>query len=57
MFTTPISKIKTEFSLRHATSFDVPPKPHFVIRIILSTCLEDIKKMPSEPGVALAAEC
>jgi len=33
----------------------LPFKPLFVIRTILSTCLEDTKKMPLEPGGALAA--
>ncbi|HWQ42362.1 MAG TPA: hypothetical protein VN456_10070 [Desulfosporosinus sp.] len=32
------------------------PKPHFVIRIILSTCLEETKKMPVKPGIPLAPE-
>jgi len=33
----------------------LPFKPQFVIRTILSTCLERSIKMPLEPGGALAA--
>jgi len=33
----------------------LPLEPLFVIRIIHSTCLDDTKKIPLEPGWALAA--
>lgn len=32
-----------------------PSEPHFVIRTILSTCLEEIKKMPVKPVIPLAS--